>query len=425
MAQFSSKRRPRRQLPRRVLRQRSGNTFAVWQCLMALLVFAIVFNALFFSWLQDYHGVSTERTKLLSTLRSKFRRETSADDVGRGETSADVISDIVTPDRLPFQFAEAHINVTEEQLKALPPWKQVQDFVVGHNGPIIYGKDSCEAFRTAIPGVERNIGCSGMFNTGTNLVTQLLKENCLIPERVEAYGMEGPFHDPQGKPIGPGEAHGIRWQVPWGKHVPAQYRTLHATKYATQIWKESVLAVVTIRHPYDWMRSMCKNHYTAYWPHNEHGMCPHLFNPKKKELVPVEIKYDGSKVQHTSLADLWNTWYQDYILNSSFPFLVVRFEDLQFYAKNVTTQICHCAGGLIRDDRPFTYIINSAKQGPGHGKQEERTGMVDAWIKYGQPMPPQNGFNDADYETAKQELDASIMQRFKYRHPDPLSQDSK
>lgn len=415
MSQFTSKSKSRRQLPRRVPRRRRGNTFAVWQFLIALLIIAIVFNTVFFSWLQDYDAKLPQKTtKLWSKLRSKFRKETNENVSGAGDVIADNVN------KLPFQFTEAHINVTEEQAKALPSWEQVQDNVVGHKGPIVYGKDRCEAFRNAIPGVERNIGCSGMFNTGTNLVTQLLKENCLIPERVEAYGMEGPFHDPQGKPIGPGEAHGMRWQVPWGKHVPAQYRTLHATKYATKIWKESVLAVVTIRHPYDWMKSMCKNHYTAYWPHNEHGLCPNLFSRKKDELVPVEVKYDGSKVPYTSLADLWNKWYQDYIINSTFPFLVVRFEDLQFYAKNVTTQICHCAGGVMRDDRPFTYIVNSAKQGPGHGKVEERTGMVAAWIKYGQPMPPQNGFNDIDYNTAKQELDASIMEQFGYRHPDPV-----
>jgi hypothetical protein len=74
--------------------------------------------------------------------------------------------------------------------------------VVGDH-PILLGLDKCNEFRDKVPPLERMLGSSGMFNTGTNLVTHLLKQNCEIPERREQYGPH------QSK-----ESYGMRWQVP-------------------------------------------------------------------------------------------------------------------------------------------------------------------------------------------------------------------
>jgi hypothetical protein len=73
-------------------------------------------------------------------------------------------------------------------LELLPTWDQVIR-VIGPR-PVIDGLDRCQTFRETVPAVERMLGSSGMFNTGTNLVTHLLKNNCKIPERVEKYGWE-------------------------------------------------------------------------------------------------------------------------------------------------------------------------------------------------------------------------------------------
>lgn len=399
----------------------------VMQGLTLLVMIAILVNVAFFATLQDHTNQHQppQITQLYdaspSGLRSA-RAKTSNTTIPSDRTQQQQLADTErSNNRILATFQEAGITLTKEELAALPTWDDIEQ-VVGKDAPLIYNLEkSCAKYRSLIPGVERNIGCSGMFNSGTNLVTQLLKENCVIPERVAQYGMDGPFHDKQGKPIGPGEAHGMRWQVPWGKHMPANYREEHATKWATQIWKESVLAVVTIRNPYAWFASMCKNHYSAYWVHNERGLCPHLLN-KNRDLVPVEVKYDSHKTHYDSLAHLWNEWYAQYLTKADFPYIVVRFEDLQFHAKNVTYQICECAGGEIRTDRPFSYIVDSAKDGPGHGKAEERTGMLAAWKKYGKPLPPQNGFGTADYETAVKYLDADFMKMFGYTHPDPIRQ---
>lgn len=313
-------------------------------------------------------------------------------------------------------FKEAGITLDQESIDQLPTWSQIKQ-VVGEY-PVLYNLDkACPAFRSSVEPVERMIGCSGMFNSGTNLVTQLLKQNCRIPERVAKYGLKGPFHDAQGKPIGPFEAHGMRWQVPWGKHVPANYKEEHATKHATHIAKDGILTAVTIRHPYSWMKSMCKNDYTARWSRG--NKCPHL-GDEDHDHVPLTIKYDGQVDHHDSLAHLWNDWYAKYWKDADFPYVMVRFEDIIFHPKNVTTQLCECAGGKIIDDQPFQYIVDTAKEGPGHGRLRERTGMVAAWIKYSQPLAPDGGFSGVDYQKSKEFLDQDLMDIFHYRHAPPL-----
>eukprot|EP00547_Thalassionema_nitzschioides_P016806 CAMPEP_0194237226 /NCGR_PEP_ID=MMETSP0158-20130606/4273_1 /TAXON_ID=33649 /ORGANISM="Thalassionema nitzschioides, Strain L26-B" /LENGTH=418 /DNA_ID=CAMNT_0038971177 /DNA_START=28 /DNA_END=1285 /DNA_ORIENTATION=- len=307
-------------------------------------------------------------------------------------------------------FRDAGVELDEETLQTLPSWSTI----VSHIGdaPKIYGLDSCEKFREMIPAVERNVGCCGMFNSGTNLVTRLLKENCQIPERVDFYGWKDTFEKWQ---MGPYDAHGMRWQVPWGKHTAARYRDIHSTKHAVEIEKDSLLPVVTIRHPYDWMKSMCVNRYTAKWAHSQ-GNCPHLLKDvSSMTTTELTVRYGDYEDSFDSLAHLWNGWYNQYREEATYPFVMVRFEDLIFHTKNVTTQICHCAGGEIRTDRPFFYIVDSAKEGPGHGR--DRTGMVKAWIKYGNPMPPRADFSADDYKAAIAFLDSDLMDIFGYQHP--------
>ena len=93
---------------------------------------------------------------------------------------------------------EVGSELTTEMEAKLPTWKQVRD-VVGES-PVILGLESCQAYRDKVPPLERMLGSSGMFNTGTNLITRLLKENCEIPERQEKFGPH------QAK-----EKYGMRW----------------------------------------------------------------------------------------------------------------------------------------------------------------------------------------------------------------------
>jgi hypothetical protein len=99
-------------------------------------------------------------------------------------------------------FQEAGILLTDEMRLELPTWRQIQDVVGTH--PYIVGLESmCTKFQRKVPPLERMMGASGMFNTGTNLVTHLLKQNCEIPERRAKMGPK------QSK-----ESYGMRWQVP-------------------------------------------------------------------------------------------------------------------------------------------------------------------------------------------------------------------
>ena len=100
-------------------------------------------------------------------------------------------------------FREAEIPLKDSRVDDLPTWEQIVKIVGPH--PVVGGLDTCKAFRDNVPAVERMLGAAGMFNTGTNLVTHLLKRNCVIPERLAKHG-----------PDASKEAYGMRWQVPWG-----------------------------------------------------------------------------------------------------------------------------------------------------------------------------------------------------------------
>lgn len=298
-------------------------------------------------------------------------------------------------------FRRAGVELTLDEINDLPTWDDIRALVGDH--PVIYGLETCQAFRDSIPAVERNLGSAGMFNTGTNLVTQLLKQNCKIPERVQHYGKEASR-----------EAHGIRWQVSWGKHTPAHFKWHHATDHAKDIAKETILPVVTIRNPFDWMASMCRNRYTAKWKHSS-NQCPHLREDHDESSVPVTVTYAEQRTSsHASLAHLWNDWNQEY-LQAEYPRVIVRFEDLIFFPQETLTKICECAGGKVQ--WPFSYIVKPAKTGPGHGKTSERTDMISAWRQYGKPPEPNGGFTSSDYAAAVDFLNGTIMKLFGYTHP--------
>lgn len=126
---------------------------------------------------------------------------------------------------------------------------------------------------------------------------------------------------------------------------------------------------------------------------------------------------EGRTETSDSLAHLWNDWYKMYLEDATYPRLIVRLEDLVFHAKETTTTICECVGGKMRTDRPFTYVLDSAKaDSRGH---DTSTGFVQAWIKYAKPMPPRGGFTPSDYRAAEEALNDEYMKMFHYAHPPP------
>ena len=192
-------------------------------------------------------------------------------------------------------------------------------------------------------------------------MSQLLVQNCYIPERVEKKGKRST---------------GMRLQVPWGKHTPATWRFKNKADQAGEVpHQEHVLPAVVIKDPFTWMTSMCRHTYSAYWYHTrEH--CPNLVwnnsdleafpevHSSPGDAVPVHIRYTNQNItHHKSLANLWNDYYSGYI-NADFPLVIIRFEDLLFRAEGVVNEVCKCAGGQMREK--FTFIADSAKKGEVH-----------------------------------------------------------
>ena len=315
-------------------------------------------------------------------------------------------------------LAEAGItNLDQSVLAKLPAWSDVT--ALYGPAPVIAGleKDSCRAFQQSGDAGDHFIATAGTFNTGTNLMAELLIANCHMPERMKKYGAKN---------------RGVRWQVLWGKHTPVgdeSFRQGHRTYNDTSLTANNIFPVVTVRDPFKWMQSMCRHAYGANWHHDDKH-CPNLVpnqveidqgwilldnaDGSKNNTIPVSVKYVEFTRYHTSLVDFWNSWYQEYT-EASFPKLIVRFEDLVFHPKQVTQAVCECAGGEM-NQQPFHYIVDSAKKGDGaHGK--ERTSYVDALVKYGTEKGRYKGMTGEDLRFAKRYLDPALMEMFGYPYP--------
>mmetsp|Transcript_4571 Transcript_4571/g.10329 ORF Transcript_4571/g.10329 Transcript_4571/m.10329 type:complete len:215 (-) Transcript_4571:1386-2030(-) len=84
-------------------------------------------------------------------------------------------------------FREAGIELTNETLPLLPTDSELRELIgrepviVGRSGPGTM-TSQCEIFLRNVPTKEdRWIGVAGLFNTGTNLLYDLLSKNCQMP----------------------------------------------------------------------------------------------------------------------------------------------------------------------------------------------------------------------------------------------------
>lgn len=318
----------------------------------------------------------------------------------------------------------------------LPLWKTITDRL-GGDKPVIVGLDTCEKFQELIPAPERFLGVAGSFGTGTNLLASLLVANCVNKARMDKY--KG--------------GSGVRWQVNWGKHSPARYRLENLLD--PELINENYLPVVTTRHPYSWMHSLCRSRYSTHWFHHAQQHCPNLipndidrkwynFTIKygkrgvhalfkdpwlrdnlldlanytlESEVVPVRVRYKSGTLFHDSLVHFWSDWYNEYV-KADFPRLIVRLEDLVFHAKEVTTKVCSCIGGSMSKD--FQYITETARVGDDkiHGK--DRTNLIKWFTKWHLEDRTQNMTTD-DIAYAQEMLDPELMNIFNYQHPEPFS----
>jgi hypothetical protein len=180
-------------------------------------------------------------------------------------------------------------------------------------GPAIFGEDSCFTFQQQVPAWDASMGPAGLFNTGTNPLAMYLEANCIIPTNRQ-------------------RNHGMRWQVPWGKHMLASRKWTNTAQNDYTVNKKHVMPIVMIRDPYMWMQSLCKHPYATKW-YRSKAHCPSLvptlydrflFPWIRSESLVVRV-WKGTK--WPSLAHLWTDWYQQYY-RADYPRLIVRFEGM-------------------------------------------------------------------------------------------------
>lgn len=132
------------------------------------------------------------------------------------------------------------VDVNDNTLVDLPTWAQVTRLY--GEAPKIYGLETCALFRNHSDAAEHYVGTAGTFNSGTNLMSQLLMHNCQMTKRMEKYG---------------NASKGVRWQVPWGKHTPVddeKVRLGRTTKTDKHVDPTNILPAVMVRDPYTWMQ---------------------------------------------------------------------------------------------------------------------------------------------------------------------------
>ena len=294
----------------------------------------------------------------------------------------------------------ASVEIDKELAEQLPTWDDVVSLY--GDSPIVHGLETCEPYRNAVKPADRMIGPAGMFNTGTNLLFELMKVNCDIKAA----------HTKRREP----RRNGMRWQVPWGKHNPP---TTHRFKNVAKAWGKGIkhddfMPVVLIKDPYTWMGSQCRHKYTTFWGHDDQH-CPNLIRWRvtdRDEPSEVRVKFALNMKVYESLLDMWNKWYEEWE-EQTFPHLTTRFEDLLFHGEEVTRIACECVGGDFTDN--FEYVEDSAK--PARGIHKGANGLVKAMLQYGDPKKRLIGFTDRDRWYASKTVDTHLITKYNYPAP--------
>ena len=193
--------------------------------------------------------------------------------------------------------------------------------------PVLGGNDeACQEYRRLIPKSQRFLAVAGLFNTGTNLLGNLLVRNCQIDGRKKGTGM--------------------RMVVPWGKHnPPSTHRLRNVAKVGGKgVNQTAVLPIAVIKDPYHWAISQCRHRYSSHWIHDD-DHCPAIVNWKTFAPNTVTVKvcpaFRGFVVlmlpsrlspnrcaarfqyaldfkNYKAHIEFWNEWCREYN-NASFP----------------------------------------------------------------------------------------------------------
>ena len=182
---------------------------------------------------------------VVNAITALSGKELGIEDAGDGDSSVTLEEASVGREPILEILKEAGIQEFDAATVArLPTWEQIEKLY--GKGPVVYGLDTCEAFRNSIPPEEASVASAGIFNSGTNTLAMYLNANCIMPEnKKEKYG-------------------GMRWQPPWGKHMVANRKWTNTVKNDKKVNKTTVMPVAVIRDPYSWFQSMCKHPYGKF-----------------------------------------------------------------------------------------------------------------------------------------------------------------
>jgi len=310
-------------------------------------------------------------------------------------------------------------NSKDVDRSLLPKWSNI---MATYGPPKIFGLETCPIYRNKVQPSKRHVAPAGLFNTGTNLLDSLLRTNCDFTHLHEGRRM--------------------RYQVPWGKHVPFRYVGEHQTKKnkMDEMEHSDTLAIVAVRDPYTWMQSMCLQPYAAQFDHTK-SQCPNIVpyesdiaaHPRygRMKYIPIHVKYDHEyHLKYESMAHFWTEWYSDYIKFEAdnktmvspvdFPFLLLRMEDLVFHADKVIPIMCECSGGKMKKGgvKQTSFIAN----GLNHAVDTStgvNSGLIRSVIKYGNTTRRRKGYPDFQLQAAKEILDPRLMELLGYPYVEP------
>jgi len=135
----------------------------------------------------------------------------------------------------------------------------------------------------------------------------------------------------------------------------------------------------------------------------------------------VDVWFQNNyREKYESLVGLWNKWYGEYsdaaaADNSSFPRLIVRFEDLLFHHDEVMTQVCECAGGTVtKDIENFVGVSAKGEFGPHTGG----SGLLSSIQRYGHAEKRVERMTKEDLVYARGRLRGDMMEAFGYSYPE-------
>lgn len=341
----------------------------------------------------------------------------------------------------------SHRNITSQLCQRLPTWSQVVDLY--GDAPVMVGLEAaCPGVSTPTDSPTRHNPpwqprVAGMFHTGTNVLAQLLmqQEQATVAATThrQTRRVTRNYRD---------------YDVPYGKHAPYAFRT-------TVTMPENLLIIVLIRDPFRWMRKMCQVRYDATWERSRPHRCPNLVqsigSPTTRNgtvsddrqqmqiqvtTYPVTVRIVGSasvnisahhdslarEIVYPSLADWWSLWNREYYdqarkasrttgndsgTKKQPRLLMVRFEDLLFFAPQVMHMIRDCVGwsASARTKQAMhtsDYLLNAAKS---HGWSSD---LVTALIRYGSPQGRYKGLAPVDREYLQSALDPELLRVFHY-----------